>query len=334
MARKYSSTKPMKNKIEPSVLTLTFTNLDVIPGLGSSRDYFVDLSQVASLVNRRFYRQGINWAVGGFKFLAGSDTRAIIQMQKLPNTWVTSNAWEKAFRAWERQQDEALEEAGAESMRARFNDFKVFADVDHVTQFVAAGSDLNATNLLPFGFSLTGEWDPSQIVIPNQTLDATGSRVDPKEYLLHMVGTNDNAGVSRGVLEGYADSRSFPQSPDPVGPAIDSFNNWLRDMFDVGNDNQEITENATERNNNLPYDQENYPGGETQAPILQLHDQEFITGTTIGGTTRIKGGNFPCGLIKVSLVNMSASESVGLTMQIDLIPGSHRGYLCESMTEM
>ena len=58
--RKYSAMK--RNKIEPSVLTLTFAT----PGSGAARSY-IDLSQVASLVNRRFYRQGINWAVAGFK---------------------------------------------------------------------------------------------------------------------------------------------------------------------------------------------------------------------------------------------------------------------------
>ena len=36
------------------------------------------------------------------------------------------------------------------------------------------------------------------------------------------------------------DSRAYPQSPDPVSPAIDSGNNWLRAMFDVGNDNQKL----------------------------------------------------------------------------------------------
>ena len=35
-----------------------------------------------------------------------------------------------------------------------------------------------------------------------------------------MVGANNAAG-SRGIIEGYADSRAYPQSPDPVSPDID-----------------------------------------------------------------------------------------------------------------
>ena len=40
-----------------------------------------------------------------------------------------------------------------------------------------------------------------------------------------------------------------------------------------------------------------YPGGANQLVGLQIHSIENVTGTTIGGTTRIKGGNFPCGLM-------------------------------------
>ena len=317
----------MSNKIQPAVMTITLPTPSVSGG-GTGRSY-VDLSQVASLVNRRFYRQGLNWAVAGFK--VSSLQPGSVSMAKLPNTWVTSNAWEKAFRAWNKQQMDAIEEAGAESAVARFRDFKVFADPTHVTAGVA-------TNLLPVDYGgntyAAGEWDESIIVVPNVTPDASGSEVDPIEYRLHMVGINNNAGLSRGVIEGYADSRAYPQSPDPVSPIIGSGNNWLRDMFDVGNDSSEITENATDRNDDLPYPQVNYPGGELQAPDLEFHDFTtiFESNPTNGiGTQRLKGGNFPCGLIAF---DWSPVNSANLVIQIDLVPGNHRGYLCEPMTEM
>ena len=75
-----------------------------------------------------------------------------------------------------------------------------------------------------------------------------------------------------------------------------------------------------------------YPGGANQLSGLQIHDLENVTSTTIGGTTRLKGGNFPCGLVKISASNWSQVSTV--TLIIDLIPGHHRGYLCEPMTEM
>ena len=113
-------------KIEPAVQTLTF-EFNVPPG-GSPTDYTLDLSQCASLVNRRFYRQGINWAVSGFKMLTSSQT-GTLQIRKLPDTWIMSNSWEKGFRNWQRMNNEALSES--ESVKPRFLDFKIYADSTH-----------------------------------------------------------------------------------------------------------------------------------------------------------------------------------------------------------
>ena len=309
--------------------------------IGASDRFYIDLSQCASILNRRFYRQGLNWAVAGFKFISSQPMN--ITVQKLPNTWVTSNAWEKAFRAWNTQQMDTIDESGAQSAVAAFRDFKVFADPNHVDDYLIAGSDLNATNLLPITTDLIGlpiaalggEWEPSQIVIPNTAADATGSLIEPREYLLHMVGINNNGGFSRGVLEGYADSRAYPQSPDPVAPDIGAGDNWLRDMFNVGNDSSEIARNATDKNDELPYNQILYPGGENQLPFMQVHDALRIveTNPTNGvGIQRAKGGNFPCGLIAVDA--LSLGDVTNLSILVDMVPGNHRGYLCEPMTDM
>jgi hypothetical protein len=332
-------------------ISLATTSVDA----GSIKRFYIDLSQVASIVNRRFYRQGINWAVAGFKFQ--STKTGIVQICKLPNTWVTSNAWEKAFRMWNKQQMESVDDAGAQSTVAKFRDFKVFMEKNHVTDFVSAGENLNNTNLLPYGSSINpltgeplpvtaagGEWQPSQIVIPNELPDGSGTEIDPAEYVLHMVGENSfavpspNFDGSKGVLEGYADSRAYPQSPDPVGPNPASAENWMRLMFDVGNDNSDVLYNVSTRNDELPYPQVDYPGGQTQMAGLQVHDISQIystSGTTNIGITRAKGGNFPCGLIAFDWAPATTGgPNPNLGIQIDLVPGNHRGYLCEPMTEM
>ena len=84
-----------KSKIQPAVQTMVF-RFDVDSGQQMN---FIDLSQCASILNRRFYRQGLNWAVSGFKVLTQQEGE--ISIQKLPNTWIMSNAWEKSFRAWQ-----------------------------------------------------------------------------------------------------------------------------------------------------------------------------------------------------------------------------------------
>jgi hypothetical protein len=318
-------------KLQPSVMTLNF-RLDGTSG-------FIDLSQACSLVNRRFYRQGLQWAVSGVSLTqnTASTTAGSLTVETLPTTWVSSNAWHKSFASWLKQQNEAIEEYGAESTVAKFRDFKIFMDTAHVQAFLDAGSDLNVTNMLPRTAVSTftaGEWDPSQIVVPNYVVDpATGSPalVDPAEFYLHMVGANFGpSSASRGMIDGYQYSRAFPQSPDPVSPAQDSNFNWMRDMFDVGNDSSEIVDNATDNNDQLPYPQVDYPGGDTQAPQLQLISEHYISGAqTIDRRISVSGFMAPCGLIKIG-----NQPGTALDIQVHLMPGTHIGYLAEPMQDM
>jgi len=309
------------NKIEPSVLTMTFS--DTVIGGGSS-DAYIDLSQVASIMNRRFYRQGLNWAVAGIKILSSGGSTGYVVVRKLQNTWITSGSWEKTMRHWLKQQNDAVRESGVESTVARFRDYKILMDNDHVIKYNAAGGNLNLTNLLPAGYQ-TGDWEASHVVIPNDGAPGTTN-----EYLLKMYGPSDAS--AKGIVEGYSQSRSVPQSPDPATTGSSS-NSWLARMTDVGDDNWGIIGNAQFENDNLPYDQDDYPGGAGNFASPEIHDQSFITATTIGGTTRLKGGNFPCGLMKLEILN-TGDDPLAVTIQLDLVPGNHRGYLCEPMTEM
>ena len=134
-----------------------------------------------------------------------------------------------------------------------------------------------------------------------------------------------------------------PNTPDDAALANGTTpQNYLAALFNDGTDQTaDILDDMILDNNIAPYPFENdgvngdtmYPGGANQGVGLQIHDLEYITPTTVGGTTRIKGGNFPCGLVQIQMTNTGLA-GLPLILQIDLIPGSHRGYLCEPMTEM
>ncbi len=338
MARKYS--KKRSSKIEPAVMTLTFAT-----GSTAATRSYIDLSQVASLVNRRFYRQGINWAVGGFK--VSSLKAGTVNIYKLPNTWVMGNAWEKGFRAWSRMNEEALEESP--SVRPRFLDFKIYADSQHH----AAGYAANLLPLSAAGVAATaGEWVSSKIVYPTSTGAATPGIAAEMELV--AVGPNYPGGGASGLnalslIEGYAASRGLPNVLDPNTPddadlASGTFpQNWISAMFNDGTEQTaDVLDDMINDNNIAPYPFENdgvnndtmYPGGANQLSGLEWHDfvNIFETNVTSGiGIQRLKGGNFPCGLI---CVDHQPAEAANLVIQIDLVPGSHRGYLCEPMTEM
>jgi hypothetical protein len=336
----YKAKTQRTNKIEPSVLTMAF----VLPaGVGVST---VDLSQCASLVNRRFYRQGINWAVAGFKVISPTGATGALTVAQLPNTWTMANSWEKGMRTWTKMNNEALAES--ESVRPRFLDFKIYADAAHHQLGYGA-------NLLPIDLNglvaAPGEWEPSKVVIP--LTDPAGPITIGETVSRELVAVGGNypgnspvTGLNAlSLIEGYASSRALPNIADPNTPddAFDSSGgtpeNWMQAIFNDGvEQSSEVIEDMITENNIAPYPFENdgvnldtmYPGGANQLATLQYHDSALISGTTIGGITRLKGGNFPCGLIRVSS-NIDAANTV---LVIDLIPGSHRGYLCETMTEM
>ena len=325
-------------KIEPSVQTLTLITPTVTAGQVGS--FTADLSQIASLLNRRFYRQGINWAVAGFKVITTANGN--MSVTKLPNTWVMSNAWEKSFRAWQKMNREALSEA--ESVRPKFLDFKIYADSVHH----AAGY---AANLLPVDAANTpyvaGEWVASKFVIPNNNNPGFSTEREALAVGPSYPGAGASGFNAISLIEGYAASRGLPDVLDPNAPtdAADaagaSPQNWMSALFNDGTSQDDsVLEDMINENNLAPYPFENdgihtdtqYPGGANQAPTLEHHDSAIVTPTTIGGITYMKGGNFPCGLVRI---NWNPTEITScLRIEIDLIPGNHRGYLCEPMTEM
>ena len=351
-------------KIQPAVMKLHFQFLKYDRGetttipVGEFATRYLDISQIASLVNRRFYRQGLNWAVSNIQvrtapLQAAADPlvpkpKVDIVVQKLPNTWVMSNAWEKGMRAWMRQQKEVLEENP--SARPKFLDFKIHADPNH-RKFGFAGNllpinqqfddDLQTGNI---NTATTGEWAPSKVYTPS----FTGLPAAVNGFDIMAVGPNDFTISTVSLIEGYASSRALPAIVDPNLPSdIDDVDdntpeNWITAMFNEGTgQDSEVLVDMQQDNNQAPYPYEGdgeaidtqYPGGANQLPGLEVHAYSSVTGTTIGGITNIAGGNFPCGLIAITMQNDSYNAT-SAAVELTLVPGTHRGYLAEPMTDM
>jgi hypothetical protein len=270
-----------------------------------------------------------------------------LSVNKLPNTWVMSNAWEKGFRAWQKMNNEALAEVP--SIRPKFLDFKIYADATHHQAGYGANLlPISVNDHIAAGSAQPGEWEPSKVVIP--LTDGTDNAFSREIIAVggNYTGNSPVTGLNAvSLIEGYANSRGLPNVLDPNVPAdAASANglapqNWLTAMFNEGTDvDDHVLDDMVSENNLAPYPFENdgtaidtmYPGGPNQLQGLQIHSIETVTGTTIGGISRVKGGNFPCGLISIDTFN--EGDSAGVVVQIDLVPGNHRGYLCEPMTEM
>ncbi len=333
---------PQGKKIQPAVKTILLN-----APAGSA--HTVDLSQCASLLNRRFYRQGLNWAVAGFTFITASSTTGTISVAKVPDSWVSSNSWEKGFRHWLKMNNEAMD--GTESIKPKFMDFKVYMDSVHHN----AGVGNNLTPLMgsPATALTLGTWDMSEVTFP--TSGATGGAIDYE--IIWTGGSYPGAAPTSGrdavsLIEGYASSRGLPEIRDPnapsdasdVGPTATP-ENWIGALENEGTEqDKDVLTNLLADNNQAPYPYENdgvhtdtqYPGGANQ-PLgagskLELHDVVGISATTIGNTTRMNGGNFQGGLIRVDMTGLSDTSNVAIL--VHLVPGPHRGYMCQPMQDV
>lgn len=322
MPAKKMTSKPKGTKIQPAIETLTFSTPSLDPGYNGR--FYIDLAKAASVANRRLYRQGRQWMVAGFTFLS-SGTGAIA-VSKLPQTWLVSNAWEKTFRAWDKQQKEAVSKAGAQSTVAAFRDFKISIDDTH-RGYVGTNRDLLPIDSAGNQYNL-GEWNLSEITIPNA--GGPGVAVDYNLVMLGPDGAN-----TRAMIRGYQTSRARVEATTP--DENDPQNSFFSDMFDVGSQDDNVIANATDNNDDSPYDRTNYPGTAFNAGATQIQSYANIIDTSAGvalgiDVARSPGGMFPCGLVAIDWTE--TSNAANLIIQVHLVPGNYRGYLAPPMTEM
>ena len=336
--KKYSTRKRAKR--DPAVMNLSFTAVPI----GTN---YIDLSHAASIVNRRFYRQGINWSVAGFTVTVTGTTTGpgSVTICKAPTTWMTHNAWKKSKAMFDKMNQQVID-ANDHDIKAKYHDFKVNlnsgmagASLQASIANPADGEILLPTDCaysLPFtGTTASGasEWRYSTIQIPTD-----GGSGAPVEYGLHIVGPD---AATKGLITGYADSRSRPINTGE--PNTGANGGWMMDLFDLADNLDEIRLDLRADNDLPPYQVGNddsaaefYPGGERQLPGTEVVGYAVMNNpagaNAITAQRSIKGGLFPCGLIEVKSNIPGSINSFDLI--VHLVPGSHRGYMCESMEDV
>lgn len=311
-------------KLQPAMMTVEF----LIP----NGDSYIDLALALSLVNRRAYKQeNVSYAVRSFEFQAsGTGTVAV---GKLPDTWVYKNAYQKTRALYHEMNDQVLDEE--EGIQGKYADFKIYMDTAQQAETIQTANNANGKILTPLiggaytsaNFDGTGtiraNWDWSQLVIPNDPTGGTTTR-----YYLHATGAS--TATSKSLIEGYALSRARPQQQDPNTP-VDA--GWMNDLFDDGQQLDELRADLADDNDRPPYavvphgtSGESYPGGSQEYPGVITHGFCNFTTTTVSGKNTITGGMFQNGLVKIT-------NGTGATMQclVHMMPGDHRGYMCEAM---
>lgn len=344
MAGKRKSRKNGRKHIAPITLNYRLGQSgELISGSAANGSCVIDLAQGLSVVSRKLYRQGKCYYVNSisqvqvYTAVDAGTKNATTEIQTLPNTWEVANAWTMAFAAWNKMRAEVL--SNQPSLKARWADFKIFFDKNHVDGFLGGSTDplpqisISGT-YTPFKYdasgSTVGEWEHSEFTLPDHTLGGTAT-----DFYGHMMGPDNGGPIgtatlnSAGLLEAYEEARSKVQPKDTdAGAATGVYSN----LFDLGGQQVDLTDDITGEGEFPPYDQNlmgnvlslNSGNGITQA-VLQTNQ-----GLPIAST--MNGFAVPCGLLKINMSNTSESGTEFPTnLLITLTPGNYSGVHAESM---
>jgi len=294
--------------MQPAQTVLTYTVPD-----GES---YIDIAEGLSQVNRRAYRQGMEYAVGKVTFGYTSDPQALMNVSlsvgTAGDTWVVHNAWKKAYAHWIAQQRRARRLIG-QSAKPTWEDFKVYLDDAH-----RAGTSLGV--LAGDGGAVgTGEWDYSKFLYENDANTVF-------EPYMHLIG-GDVSTSDVGAILAYQESRATVQTQDPDLPAEYSNNLYALMAADENMVADEVAENMEDENDEPPYDQDDYPGSDTNSDSPWV--QDFAMASTTVSVGVVPGFVAQCGLVKF---NLSARDPAGSSatapstvVAVHLVPGNYKG---------
>ncbi|QSX73079.1 capsid protein [Delphin virus 3] len=297
-------------KTNPTITRLCFEST------GNATKY-IDIARALSILNRKAYRQGVYYYVNSVELYNNSD--GAIDLYTAPDTYVTKNAWNMAFRMHQKMN------AQVETPRPKYHDFKVKLDNLHTDNLTLdpdvytksnSGSSVS-TSLAP------DEWAFSKLT----TLKSDGGDAD--QFLVHLVGPHqgsEGSWTSLGIIKSYMHSRSYP---DPSGEPVvhsASHSDPLLSMFEASSDDalEDIRQTLDDDNDQTPYDANKMLGSDN---TNLTHVGRISTTITTGRTAKISGFCAPFGLIMVDPLNLASDDD--WTIVINLAVGTYNGVYAE-----
>ena len=316
-----------RRRIQPAELTMNFA-------LTEAGTHYISIPAVMSILNRKLYRSCRDYMVADVRLYSqtsGSVPNCKITI--LPSNWPTRNGLVKAYHLWRNMNKKVLDDNP--SLQGTWADFKPAFDADHTTYWDPAQGGNGIGTLRPIdsgGIAYQpGEWDQAEITYPQHHVDiATGAPLPAVNNFLHILGPDVGGQDSVGIVQGYQDTRATVQAEDPADDPVDA-NNWMITLFDEGSSDPELAAQVIEENDRPPYDQDMYPGADTNGIAGVFKGYLACNFDVATGATKtqdaISGFIAPLGLIKIETTAVSGTEF----LQINLVPGPYNGCMSESI---
>lgn len=293
----------------------------VKPAHTGAGEFYIDLAQSMSIVNRKLNRQqGLHSVLGLSVFVedtvTGLGVEYNVAVSGAPRTWMTRNALVKAEALWLRQQREALETSP--SISPRWADFKVWLNESHRT-----GTVLTPTSGHMFGALdayTPGEWVHSKIVY--EYLDGANLVIDA-EPELHIIGP-DNGSTNKGLILQYANSRAQVLAPDPSLDVNVDTTIYALGSGPMGAHVEAIIENMEDDNDEPPYSRTEYSGSDINGnePLLYAY---ATNSTTLRRKVNLNGFSVPNGVLEFQL-KLAAGAPNPVDVYLQIVVGKTRDY--------
>jgi hypothetical protein len=310
-AKKYKKTNPTTTR-----LSFEFTG-------GETK--FIDIAKALSIVNRKFYRQGVYYYVNSVEVYNDSDE--YVDIHVLPDNWITRNAYVRAKSIFEQMNDLVLK--NQRTIAPKYHDFKVYMTNLHRTNGSADPEGYGVRTLQGGIDSQTltaDDWEYSQLVSGDDDNDADQ---EADNFYLHMLGDHwgsSNDWESVGVVKSYAETRrraNFVGEPviEPANLRADPMLN----LFDLSSEEQlnDIVTRLDLDNDETPYEHDNYVGEhkDTMCQVARL-----VTTQTIGRVATAPGFCAPLGLIAI---DSAVAGSDNFRVVLNIAPGTYHGVYAE-----
>lgn len=283
---------------------------------------YIDIAMAMSAINRRFYRQGLYYYVSNAYFVNGS--MAHVQINTLPDTYVTKLAWERGFKKWSEMNRKAANDSSG-TIYPAYHDFKTQM-INGVSLMGPKSAD--HTSAVNYG--------PDEWVISKFVSDDPGTS-DPQTvdtFVTHMLGGHVAGGgapdvwTSVGLIRSLNDTWRQPTATGEPTLDGDMDTDPLGNLFDAGDTHDDIRLNLDADNDLTPYDANSLIGS---ASVHEVH--LAATGRTSSGSgALVHMGGFcvPLGLIEVDVTDFGDGGSIGdVELVLELTPGTYHGVYAE-----
>jgi hypothetical protein len=300
-------------------LTHRFIRLNLSHTPDGEDFHYVDLARHLSAMNRRLYRQGMQYHVANIA-VHDSQGDAYVKFCTLPNTWTTMAAWRRGFKLWKEQRADV--QSNGLSLSGKWSDFKVLFNDDHRDDVdVPVFKDIENDSLA------YGEWDYSRYVIQDD--DGNGEN----DFLITMMGANNGsiaggAGTSASLLTALEDAMGVVPD-DPIVP--DTANSGLFGLLAGGLGGQTVSNDLIQLmeddNDSPPYSATLVPGARTNCDngweVREIH----LGAGGAAPSGMVGGFEVPLGLLQIETKSSTTNNTIGIV--IELVPGKYKGVQAE-----